>query len=81
MRADHLAAKPLRLGPRLIVLNHAIPQTNDTRAALHHALVMGDKDQGLSLLIEFVEEVEDFLAGLGIQIAGGFIGQNDQRIV
>ncbi len=39
---------------------------------------MGDEDEGFALAVEVVEEFEDFFAGFGVEVAGGFVGEDDE---
>jgi hypothetical protein len=42
---------------------------------------VGDEDEGFALAVQVVEEIEDFFAGLGVEVAGGFVGEDDERAV
>jgi hypothetical protein len=46
----------------LVFLDDAIPQADDARAALHHALVMGDENEGSALGVQLIKEAKNFLA-------------------
>ena len=37
--------------------------------------VVGDDDDGQTVAIQLVKEVEDSLAGAAVQVAGGFVGE------
>lgn len=39
--------------------------------------LVGDHDDGLAVVVELLEEGEDFLAGGGVEVARGFIGEED----
>lgn len=39
--------------------------------------VVGDHDDGLSGVVEGLEEVDDFASGGGVEVAGGFVGEDD----
>ena len=41
---------------------------------------MGDQDDGAASLVEAVEDLQNVLAGLGVQGAGGLIGHDDGRM-
>ena len=43
--------------------------------------LVGDDDDGVALGVEFVEERHDLVAGLGVEVSGGFIGEDDGRPV
>ncbi len=42
---------------------------------------VGDENDGVALLIKAFEKRHDFFAGLGIEVAGWLVGQDDRRIV
>ena len=43
--------------------------------------VVGDQHHGVAVVAQPLEQGEDFLAGLRIQRAGGFVGEQDRRMV
>ena len=42
---------------------------------------MGDHDYGRTVLVEALEELEDFVGGFRVQVTGGFIGKDYFRVV
>lgn len=44
-------------------------------------LFVGDDDDGVALAGEVFEEVEDFLTGAGVEVSGGFVGEDDGGVV
>ena len=42
---------------------------------------MGDEDDGAALMGEFAEEVEDELAGVGVEVSGGLVGEDNLGVV
>ena len=42
---------------------------------------VGNEDDGITLLVEALEEAHDFIAGGGIEVAGGFVGEEDGGVV
>ena len=40
------------------------------------AVVVGDEHNGIALPVQVMEDIDDFPAGLGVQSAGGLVGQN-----
>ena len=42
---------------------------------------MGDDDDGAAFGVDGLEEVGDFFLGLGVELAGGLIGEDDVRVV
>ena len=43
--------------------------------------IVGDDDQGLPGFMEGVEQPEHLQGGLAVEVAGGFVGQDDERVV
>ena len=83
-------SRPARLTPRpgwaTAWLRHfagddlAVADVDLALAVVGDLEVVGDDDDGAALPVELFEEGEDFLAGAGIQGAGGFVGQDDRRV-
>ena len=44
-------------------------------------IVGGDEQGGVSFGADFAEEIEDIAAGVGVEVAGGFIGNDDLGFV
>jgi hypothetical protein len=50
-------------------------------ARLRRAWIVGDHDDGLAVLfVQRLQQVEDFVAGLAIQVAGGFVAEQQRGI-
>jgi hypothetical protein len=43
--------------------------------------VVGDDGDGAALPVELAEQFEDRFAGGGVEVAGGFVGEEDGRVV
>ena len=43
--------------------------------------LVGDENDGVASLIKAFEQRHDLFAGLGIEVAGWLVGQDDRRIV
>jgi len=66
------------LGWPAILDNHASPETNNSLGLLGEFEIMRYEDEGrISFLMQSEEELDDHLAGLSIQIPGGFIGKQN----
>src|SRR6187397_264451 len=61
-----------------IAFNLAVAQADGAARVVGHVGVVGDKDERLALFVQFVEELHDFRARSRIEIAGGFIGKDDE---
>ena len=51
-----------------------------TLCLLSNVIVMGNQDDGIALCMEFMENIDDLLTGLGIQRTGRLIGKDQLRI-
>ena len=58
---------------RLVLVEQTIPQADDAGAALDHAFIVRNEDHGFTSPIQLVENIENFIAALGIEIPRGFI--------
>ena len=45
-----------------------------------YLLIVSDDDDSPALFMEFMKEREDLCAGAGVEVAGGFIGEDEVRI-
>ncbi len=53
----------------------------DAVGAIGDRLVVSDHDDGLAVVVHFLEEVENSQAGVFVEVAGGFIGEEQLRFV
>jgi hypothetical protein len=72
---------PLGSPTGFVPVNEAVAQPNDAAAAFDHSFVVRHEHERAALRIQVIEQAEDFLAGLRIKIAGGFVSQDHQRAV
>ncbi len=69
------------LGWSAIFDDHAAPETNNALGLLGKFEIMRHEDEGrTSFLMQSEQELDDHLAGLSIQIPGGFIGKQNPRL-
>src|ERR1051326_8118610 len=64
-----------------IAFNLAVAQPEGAARVVGHAGIVGDEDQRLAGLVQFVEKLHDLSAGSGVEIAGGLVRKDDQRII
>src|SRR6185312_11923430 len=64
-----------------IAFNPPVPQTDGTMGTEGNVVIMRDENDGFALPVEFIEQFQNFHTGCRIQIAGGFVGEDDERIV
>jgi hypothetical protein len=62
-------------GVALVLVNEAVVEVDDPLAAVGDGGIVGDEDDGAAGVDQLVKELEDLLAGLGIERAGGLVGQ------
>ena len=53
---------------------------NGPLCLLGNIAVMGDEDDGVALFMQFMENIDNLLTGLGIQRTGGLVSQNQLGI-
>ena len=61
----------------MIASDDAIADGDDTVGVLGDVGLMGNEDDGVSLGMELIEEGHDLVAGFGIEVAGGLVGEDD----
>ncbi len=62
-------------------IDHAVLHVDDAAGARGGVRIVRDEDDGFAALVQAIHQVENFLARFGIEIAGGFVRQNHERIV
>src|SRR4051794_34273005 len=67
----------------LLVADHAALAQLDHAAAhlVHHLLVVGSHDHGGAGAVDPVDQLHDPDGGLGVEVAGGLVGQQQRRVV
>ena len=65
----------------LFAFETAVAEMKDPAGLLGHAPVMGDEDDRVAFAVKLVEDSQDFPAGLGIEVAGWLIGQDEGRLI
>ena len=64
-----------------VILDLPVAQANDPACVQSDILFVRDQDDGISLAIEFFEEVHDLDARGRIEVSGRFVGEEDRRFV
>src|SRR3569833_297957 len=59
----------------------AVADVNDAVGVLGDVGLVSDEDDGVAFGLELIEERHDLHAGLGVEVAGGFVRQDDGRAV
>ena len=66
----------------LLIGNHPVLQLNPERRQLIRQIAVGGNDNGaLEFAVQFSQQLNDNLSIAAVQVAGGFIGKNNLRIV
>jgi hypothetical protein len=65
----------------LLALYSPVQQVYDPFGPLGDAVIMGDNDERLALLMQTVEQKENLAAAFRIQIAGWLISENHQGVI
>src|SRR5688572_10694734 len=66
---------------RLVALQVAVAQANDPLGVGGYVVFVGHDNDRSSFIVQTLEEREDFFAGHAVQVSGGFIRQDEVRIV
>ena len=70
------------LGHGLIGFHEAVAKRHDARAVLGNVVLMGDQDdRDAAVHVQALEQAHHLDAGPRIKVTGGFVGQDDRRIV
>src|SRR5688572_24644962 len=83
-RADRRGTRRQVDPPRLlaqVALDPSVAQADDAVGVGGDVLLVGDDDHGLSLAVDGLEGGEDLVAGLGVEVPGGLVGEDDRRPV
>src|SRR6266481_5877964 len=75
-----------REGPGLALLayvtvNDAVFDVDYAVGVFGDVRLVGDQNYGVALLVQLREQGHDLIAGLRIQVAGGFVGQDDRGLI
>src|ERR1700682_860644 len=66
----------------LVVRDAAVGEPDDAPAhAVDHRLIVGGDDDGGALCVDACEQRHDLVGGLGVEVAGRLVAEQDQRIV
>src|ERR1039457_3855612 len=70
---------PGLLPDSFVLLDFAVADVDDAVGVQGDIVFVGHQDDGIALLVEAFEEAHDFVAGGGIEVAGGLVGQQNGR--
>src|SRR5207247_630188 len=58
-----------------VAFDQAVAQADDAAGVAGDVLLVGDDDDGVALRVQVLEQLHDFLARAGVEIAGRLVGQ------
>ena len=67
------------LDDRFVRSDLSVTNVNDAVSVLRDVMLVSDEDDGVALRVQIVEQAHDFIAGFGVEITGGLVGQHDGR--
>ena len=67
----------LTAGFPFVSRDQAVLEVDDAVSVLGDVVLVGDEHDGVSLGSQAVKHRHDFGAGLRVEVAGGFVGEND----
>ena len=75
--------KPHRTGllGAFVFFDFAVADADDAVGVGGDVGLVSDQDDGVTSPVQAREETHDFLAGLGVQVASGLVGEKDRRMV
>ena len=65
----------------LVAGDDAVADGDDAMGVLGDVRLVGDEDDGVAFGVKLVEEGHDLVAGLGVEVSGGLVGEDDGRVV
>ena len=66
---------------RAVVDDQTVAHPDDPLGVLGDVVLVGDHDDRLAGVVELAEHLHDLVAGLGVEVAGGLVGQDDVGVV
>src|SRR5207302_2600819 len=64
-------------GGGVIAGDYAVTDGNDAVGVLGDVGLVGDDDDGIATVMKIVEEGHDLVAGFGVEVSGGLVGEDD----
>src|SRR5690606_33456437 len=78
--ASSASPRPEALSPAGVLDDRAVHQVDDAIAGIRQARVMRHQQHGAAgFLVEPAEQLEYFRRGMGVEVASGFISQQQRR--
>jgi hypothetical protein len=84
--ADRRRRRGGEAGPALarddfVTFDFTVTDRDDAMGVQRDIVLVRDQDDGVAFLVQTPEERHDFVAGRAIEVSGGFVGQDDGRVV
>ena len=64
-------------GREVVAGDDAVADGDDAVGVFGDVGLVGDEDDGVAVGVELVEEGHDLVAGLGVEVSGGLVGEDD----
>src|SRR5437868_8147146 len=65
----------------LVGPDHAVSDSDHAVSIFGDVVLVRYYDDGVALRVQAVHQCHDLVSGLGIQVAGGLVGQDDRRVI
>jgi hypothetical protein len=64
-----------------VAFDHAILDIYDAVGVFGDVVLVGHQHNRISLAVQSIEQRHDFVSSCGVEIARGFVGKNDGRLI
>src|SRR6478736_921705 len=75
---DSAKSRPSFMSAALVAFDQAVAQAHDAVRVRRDVVLVRDQDDGVALGVQVAEHRHDLGAGLAVEVAGRFIGQDDR---
>src|ERR1700692_2498038 len=72
-----LLAAAVDAGGGMVAGDDAVADGDDAMGVLGDIGLVGDDDDGVAVGVKLVEESHDLVAGFGVEVSGGLVGEDD----
>src|SRR6478735_8363591 len=77
---DSERSRPSFMSAALVALDQAVAQAHHAVRVRRDVVLVRDQDDGVALGVQVAEHRHDLLPGGGVEVAGGFVGQDDRGL-
>ena len=65
----------------LVAFNDSVFNEDDAMCVFRDVMLVGNEDDGVAFGVQAIEERHDFVSRGGVEVASGFVGENDGRAI